>query len=145
MTKLQKAGMWLTGIFGAIAGIAAIKYSGPSPVSAPVGGISLDWLSTALTALGLGGFTSLPVLIPKLVDLFKRFVLPLLPAGVGGAKIGGVIDGAQIAAYLLLISKAKTDDERAALLIAGRASCDAFRDELFPVPAFPVPAAKVSA
>ena len=138
MTKIQKAGLWLSGIFGAIAAVAAIKYSGPSPVSAPVGGISLSWLPTLLTALGLGTTTSLPVLIPKLVELFKTHVAPHLPWGAG--KIGSVLDVAQIASYVALLPKAKTPEERAAINAAGRACLDGLKEELFPVPAAKVTA-----
>jgi len=136
MSKVQKAGLALSAFFAVVASIAAIKLTGPSPVSAPVGGISLDWFSTALTALGLGSFTSLPVLIPKLVDLFKRYVLPLLPANIGGAKIGGIIDVAQIATYVACLPKAKTPEERAAINAAGRACLDGLKEELFPVADF---------
>jgi hypothetical protein len=140
MTKTQKAGLYCSGICAAIAAVAAVKLTGHNPVSAPVGGYTLDWLSTALTALGLGGFTSLPVLIPKLVELFKTYVAPHLPWGAG--KIGSVLDVAQIASYVALLPKAKTPGERAAIKAAGRACLEGLAEELFPVDA---PAGKVSA
>jgi len=131
----KKIGLGISGLCAVVAAIATAGYLGPHPVSAPVGGISFSWLPTLLTALGLGTTTSLPVLIPKLVDLFKRYVVPLLPASVGGGKISSVLDVAQIASYVALLPKAKTPEERAAINAAGRACLDGLKEELFPVDA----------
>jgi len=129
----KKIGLGISGLCAVVAAIATAGYLGPHPVSAPVGGISFSWLPTLLTALGLGTTTSLPVLIPKLVDLFKRYVLPVVPASIGGAKALGALDVVQISSYVLQIERATTAEEKAGITVAARACFDAARDRMFPL------------
>ena len=97
--------------------------------------VNSGWFTTLWTLIGGGTAFSLPALIA----LIQKWIPSLGTAT--DARVGQVIDAAQIGAYLFLLGKAKSPEETSALLTAGRASCDALRDGLFPVPALPAPPA----
>ena len=135
MQKLLKHWPWLLAIgviFAIVATILGVSIYGFTPkTAAGETTAATGWLLAFWSMVTGGTAFSIPALI--------AFIRKLLPAswtvGTADSRVSQAIDAAQIAAYMFLLSKSKSADETAALLAAGRASCDALRDGLFPMPA----------
>jgi len=126
-------GKWASFIAGVIALFAStflgVSIWGGATPHAPGGGTEagVQWIVGFFTTLlGGAGLT-----LPGVIAFIKAKVLPLLGTRVD-PRIGSVLDVGQIGAYLYLLDKAKTPEERAALITAGRATCDGLKDSLFP-------------
>lgn len=100
-----------------------------------VDAVGSGWFTALWTLIGGGTAFSLPALIALIKKQLPSFGIAT------EARVEQVIDAAQIGAYLFLLGKAKSSAETAALLTAGRASCDALRDGLFPLGVLPAPPA----
>lgn len=127
---LVPAGVCVAGalFIGGSLGVTQLKVGGVESVGS-------GWFTTLWTLIGGGTAFSLPAL----VALIRKWIPSFGTAT--DARVGQVIDAAQIGAYLFLLGKAKSAEETSALLTAGRASCDALRDGLFPLPPVPAPPA----
>lgn len=128
MDKLKKLSPWSTALAVICGLIAAGLHFSITKTQAVSGPVAQTYFDAFWAAVSGGAAFSIPGAISLVSGWIKKF-----PQFSGDKRITAALDTAQIGAYLFLLDKAKSPEESASLLAAGRASCDSLRDGLFPL------------